>query len=286
MDEFDFIDPSWEANYSFEGPKSLDTPLQSDSSWMSDLNKYSLFTDNENLGIMNTPSIFDTPQDWTGYLENLPGTNAWDIFSGPSIAKPGLFDKGGILGSDSSVWKGIGAGVDIASYLDQRGMTKDQLALNRDKFNAEKDMYNNYVGNLDEVIDFINQKHGNAQNILNRQPVGAAPQLKPFTMKTLASGGGLSAIADRMRGPEEEEMEEEDDMPPGGQDDLIPALVAEGEFFFDADTVSAIGDGSSEAGIARLEQFRENIRRQKRAAPIDEIPPKTRPLESYMKGKV
>lgn len=70
----------------------------------------------------------------------------------------------------------------------------------------------------------------------------------------------------------------------GGQDDNVPAALSPGEYVWDADTVSAIGDGSNEEGARRLDQLRERIRAKKRAAPASKIPPKTGRLENYMQG--
>lgn len=67
-----------------------------------------------------------------------------------------------------------------------------------------------------------------------------------------------------------------------GQSDEIPAMLADGEFVWDADTVAALGDGSSDAGAKLLDEFRKAVREHKRAAPSDKIPPKASPLQ-YMK---
>jgi hypothetical protein len=67
-----------------------------------------------------------------------------------------------------------------------------------------------------------------------------------------------------------------------GQSDEIPAMLADGEFVFDADTVAQLGDGSSDAGAHLLDEFRKSLREHKRAAPTDKIPPKASPLQ-YMK---
>ncbi len=69
-----------------------------------------------------------------------------------------------------------------------------------------------------------------------------------------------------------------------GQADKIPALLSDGEYVFDADVVSALGDGNNAAGAAALDQMRENIRRHKRAAPATKIPPKAKAPERYLKG--
>ncbi len=67
-----------------------------------------------------------------------------------------------------------------------------------------------------------------------------------------------------------------------GQDDKIPAMLSDGEFVFDAETVAALGDGNTEAGASALEQMRQNVRKQKRKAPINKIPPKAKRPEAYL----
>lgn len=69
----------------------------------------------------------------------------------------------------------------------------------------------------------------------------------------------------------------------GGQDDLIPALLADGEYVMDADIVAALGDGSSKEGAKKLDKMREAIRKHKRAAPVNKIPPKAKSPLAYLK---
>ena len=73
------------------------------------------------------------------------------------------------------------------------------------------------------------------------------------------------------------------DGPGDGQSDDIPAMLAKGEYVFDADTVAQLGNGSNEAGAELLDKFREAVRRHKRSAPDDKIPPKSKNLSSYIK---
>jgi len=70
-----------------------------------------------------------------------------------------------------------------------------------------------------------------------------------------------------------------------GQSDDIPAMLADGEYVFDADTVAALGNGSSKAGALQLDKMREAIRKHKRSAPHDKIPPKAKSPLEYLKGK-
>ena len=69
-----------------------------------------------------------------------------------------------------------------------------------------------------------------------------------------------------------------------GQSDDIPAMLADGEYVFDAETVAQLGNGSSDAGAKVLDKMREAIRQHKRSAPIDSIPPKSKSPLEYMKG--
>ena len=69
-----------------------------------------------------------------------------------------------------------------------------------------------------------------------------------------------------------------------GQSDEIPAMLADGEYVFDADTVAALGNGSNKAGAKVLDQMRQNIRDHKRSAPNSKIPPKAKSPLAYMKG--
>jgi len=71
--------------------------------------------------------------------------------------------------------------------------------------------------------------------------------------------------------------------PGDGQSDDIPAMLADGEYVIDAETVAQIGNGSTKAGAKALDDFRQNIRKHKRSAPLDKIPPKTKALTSYLK---
>lgn len=72
--------------------------------------------------------------------------------------------------------------------------------------------------------------------------------------------------------------------PGDGQSDDIPAMLADGEYVIDAETVAQLGNGSNKAGAKILDKFRENIRAHKRSAPHDKIPPKAKSPLAYLKG--
>lgn len=51
--------------------------------------------------------------------------------------------------------------------------------------------------------------------------------------------------------------------PGTGRSDDIPAVLSDGEYVIDAETVALLGDGSSKAGAKRLDELRVNIRKHK-----------------------
>lgn len=69
-----------------------------------------------------------------------------------------------------------------------------------------------------------------------------------------------------------------------GQADKVPVAASHGEYVVDADVVAALGDGNTEAGAAKLDGMRKEIRQHKRSAPTDKIPPKAKSPLQYMKG--
>jgi hypothetical protein len=73
----------------------------------------------------------------------------------------------------------------------------------------------------------------------------------PPTMRGFAQGG-LSALA---KGGNFD-----------GRSDDIPAVLSDGEFVIDAETVALLGNGSSKAGANRLEEMRQSVRKQKGGA--------------------
>jgi hypothetical protein len=74
--------------------------------------------------------------------------------------------------------------------------------------------------------------------------------------------------------------------PGDGQSDDIPAMLADGEFVWDAETVAALGNGSNKAGAALLDKMRQEIRKHKRSGSLKSIPPPSKsPLEYLAMAK-
>lgn len=70
-----------------------------------------------------------------------------------------------------------------------------------------------------------------------------------------------------------------------GQSDTVPIDASPGEYMFDAETVSMLGNGSNEAGAQMLDQWRQQLREQKRGAPLDEIAPQSDHPDEYLPGE-
>lgn len=73
--------------------------------------------------------------------------------------------------------------------------------------------------------------------------------------------------------------------PGSGQSDEIPAMLSNDEHVIDADVVAALGDGSSDAGHAVLENMKKNVRAHKRRAGNKKIPPPAKGIGEYMRQK-
>jgi hypothetical protein len=69
-----------------------------------------------------------------------------------------------------------------------------------------------------------------------------------------------------------------------GQSDDIPAMLADGEYVIDSETVAQLGNGSTKAGSDLLDKFREEIRAHKRSAPVHKIPPPSKSPLEYMRA--
>ena len=73
--------------------------------------------------------------------------------------------------------------------------------------------------------------------------------------------------------------------PGTGRSDSIDARLSDGEYVIDAETVALLGDGSTQAGAAMLDQMRKGIRQQKgKALARGDISPDARSPLTYMKG--
>ena len=70
-----------------------------------------------------------------------------------------------------------------------------------------------------------------------------------------------------------------------GRSDDVDALLSDGEYVIDAETVAMLGNGSSEAGASRLDQMRSNVRKHKgKNLSKGKISPDAKSPLAYLKG--
>ena len=71
-----------------------------------------------------------------------------------------------------------------------------------------------------------------------------------------------------------------------GRDDKIPAMLSDGEYVMDAETVAMLGNGSNKAGADLLDKFRVNIRKHKgREMAKGKFSDNAKKPEQYLKGR-
>lgn len=102
-------------------------------------------------------------------------------------------------------------------------------------------------------------------------PDGAPPaMIDPRSLTPMAEGGPLNRVAG----------------PGSGRDDKIPALLSDGEYVIDAETMALLGDGSVDRAAELMDDFRANIRKHKgaRLAKGGISPDAKSPLQ-YLMGK-
>lgn len=116
-------------------------------------------------------------------------------------------------------------------------------------------------------------------------PAPATPSVQPIPKNAavMAHGGALDTLADGtpVSGRQSRYVRGAGD----GQSDDIDAKLSDGEYVMDAHTVSMLGNGSNEAGARRLDQMRENLRKQA-AKPMSKGKQfmKVKPPENYLRG--
>jgi len=120
--------------------------------------------------------------------------------------------------------------------------------------------------------DWYRYGYGPSQSFFSYVPQGEENKSQAFTGY---AQGGLSMSDDSyaVNGPGT------------GRSDEIPALLSDGEYVIDAETVALLGDGSSKAGAERLDQLRVKIRKDKgRKLAKGEFSVNAKRPEHYLKG--
>ena len=87
----------------------------------------------------------------------------------------------------------------------------------------------------------------------------SAPSMYVPDDNRFARGGPLAA----RRGGQSQRTEFAVNGPGTGRSDDIPAVLSDGEYVIDAETVALLGDGSSKAGAKKLDELRVKVRKHK-----------------------
>lgn len=133
-----------------------------------------------------------------------------------------------------------------------------------------------------QLKNLLYARLGNEANQFNSDPLGALDRGETLIMRdggTVMNEEGEPHIPEFITGKTGHYVKGKGD----GQADLVPAMLASGEFVWDADTVAALGNGDSDSGAKILDAMRMAIREHKRSAPVDKIPPKAKSPLQYMK---
>lgn len=119
------------------------------------------------------------------------------------------------------------------------------------------------------------------------QPPLTPPPSEPSGVITEAAGGYIDenmtgGLIGYAKGGKPERYV---DGPGSGREDLIPAMLSDGEYVIDAETLALLGDGSTKEGARRMDRFRAKIRQHKgRALSRGRISPNAKSPEEYMGG--
>jgi len=135
-------------------------------------------------------------------------------------------------------------------------------------------------GAEDSIDDILGGKAANYKEGGYVEPLKASggSMALPLLAK---SGGALGHYQGRENFKEGKHVAGEGD----GQSDDIPAWLADGEFVFPADVVSALGNGSTKAGTDKLYEMMHNIRDRARSkGPKDLPPPALKSPLDYLKS--
>ena len=133
-----------------------------------------------------------------------------------------------------------------------------------------------------QLKNLLYTRLANNDNQFNSDPFGVLDMGDTMTMRdggTVMNEEGEPHIPEFITGKTGHYVKGKGD----GQADLVPAMLASGEFVWDADTVAALGNGDSDSGAKILDAMRMAIREHKRSAPVDKIPPKAKSPLQYMK---
>ena len=232
----------------------------------------------DSLGITGTGGLTEQ----LGLDKLLPGTttassteaaNAGSTAGG--VRDASIATTNGVTGGNAASWDKAGSG--LGSLLSGGNLTKYALpalvlanAVSGKKSTPSTNVTNpdvNFSTRLSTLpysrttlpVDVTREAYGDTSNLFFKD--NALPKTVTASTGRYVKGGGT------------------------GVSDSIPARLSDGEYVIDAQTVSMLGDGSSDAGAKKLDQMREEIRKQKGGMLAQgKFPPKAHAPLSYIRG--
>jgi hypothetical protein len=134
-------------------------------------------------------------------------------------------------------------------------------------------------GVFNEIDQILNPLAGAMPSIFGAKEGGLATPM--------FAGGGLNVVHHAGKARMDFRQGAAVNGPGDGQSDDIPAMLADGEFVFPADVVSALGNGSTKAGSDKLYDMMHSIRSYHRSAKPQDLPPpaKKSPLDYLKKAR-
>lgn len=128
----------------------------------------------------------------------------------------------------------------------------------------------NYGEEPDSIDDILGLRTEGEQNFAQGGYVQPLMAQGGMALPLLAAKGGLPTMH---KGREDFRHGKHVAGEGDGQSDDIPAMLADGEFVFPADVVSALGNGSTKAGTDKLYEMMHSIRDRARSKGSKDLPP-------------
>lgn len=259
---------------------------------------------------------FDTNQDFGSYtdLGDLINKGQLDFFSG--LDKPGLdvnvplpdvskYDFGNDPNAFSTYLNDFKSAYDNVTSNDSGPLGVNQGS-GTDLSKTLSNLLGTKVGGLGSLSDIIQaalttaKAYGAYKNLTSPQGVPKfAPRASTGTAVNWGRGSLAAPVQRKAEGGAVEgglgtlrqglhSMAVAQGLIPGGEDgqsDQVPILASPGEYVFDAESVSMLGNGNTEAGAKMLDEMRQSLREHKRSAGPGEIAPASGSIEQYLGGR-
>lgn len=174
--------------------------------------------------------------------------------------------------------------LDSATLLYQSGASQQPHAQHR-KYDPGHGATAALLASLAKQAGISNQLRSSASDPSGTMAMSNAPMgySKPAPRTAHAEGGPAGLPESHRDGSQVHAGQGPVTGPGGGHDDLIPAMLADGEFVISSQDVSDFGDGSNAEGARKLEQFRQLIRKNAGRKNVTSIAKKQPPVESILK---